>query len=305
VEKWKLSVNVGKCEAAFFSTDDNETSWRPSLAFDGQLLPYNEAPTFLGVKFDRKLTFKAHTANFKNRMQSRNNIMKALSGRDWGLQKEDLRVLFKVCIGAVATYCAPAYLANAASTYRNQLQIAQNAGARVITGCTKDTPTDLLNNEAGLLPIDQYMALATACALDRALRLPEDNPTQGTAKSSSKRRLKTQNSWREMGRDTLRHYELLDIEREQLIPTGASPPWGAGQAIVINDDLNTATKNTDIRSKKYNAAISTIDSLGPANVRIWTHGSAVDSTTNGGSGVVVDSADIDDLVELKIPAGKI
>jgi ribonuclease HI len=260
-----------------------------SLTLDDQPLPFNATPVFLGVQFDRKLTFKDHALKVRAKMRSRNNIMEALSGRNWGLEKEDIRTLFKVYICSVTDYCAAAYLPAPPRPTEIKTKIAQNTGARIITGCTRGTSSGLLNNEAGLLPIEEKNTLLTACAYDRALRLPSDNPSKIAALSETRQRLRSQSSWRENARTTLTEFDLLDAHREDLLPYAPCPPWEAERPLTINDDLNTATRRTDPPARRYKAAIDILDTLDPADIEIWTDGSAIDGCRNGGSCVYVNN----------------
>ena len=70
--KWKLTISVPKCEASFFTTYTQESTWRPNLKIGSEVIPYNKNPKFLGVTYDQQLTFKDHakkwpTAQKRNR----------------------------------------------------------------------------------------------------------------------------------------------------------------------------------------------------------------------------------------------
>ena len=49
--RWKMEIAAKKVDCSFFSTNTHETSWRPSLHFNGQQLECNPSPKFLGVTF--------------------------------------------------------------------------------------------------------------------------------------------------------------------------------------------------------------------------------------------------------------
>ena len=54
--RWRLKLNVSKCETCLFTTDTSETTWRPEVRIDGTTIPHNPNPTFLGVTYDTQLT---------------------------------------------------------------------------------------------------------------------------------------------------------------------------------------------------------------------------------------------------------
>ena len=58
--KWRLPLNPLKCETSFFSLDPYQSRIQPSLYILNTPLQFNPHPTFLGVTFDRTLSFKHH-----------------------------------------------------------------------------------------------------------------------------------------------------------------------------------------------------------------------------------------------------
>ena len=58
---WRLPLNPKKCESSiFFSTDSHQATFEPRLNVLGFPLLFNPTPKFLGVTFDRTLSFGAH-----------------------------------------------------------------------------------------------------------------------------------------------------------------------------------------------------------------------------------------------------
>ena len=55
--KARLILNTPKCETAFFSLDSAEAAWQHIVTIDGRLMFGNPFPVFLGVSYDRQLTF--------------------------------------------------------------------------------------------------------------------------------------------------------------------------------------------------------------------------------------------------------
>ena len=60
-EHWCLLLNPSKCEASFFSVDPHQAN----LLLLGSCLRFNPTPTFLGVTFDRTLSFSKHVSSLK------------------------------------------------------------------------------------------------------------------------------------------------------------------------------------------------------------------------------------------------
>ena len=64
---------------------------------------------FLGLTFDSKLTWKNHVQNIRHSMWWRINAIKAISGRNLGMQSQPLLHHYKMWIRPIALYGAPAY----------------------------------------------------------------------------------------------------------------------------------------------------------------------------------------------------
>ena len=56
-EYWCLPLNPSKCEASFFSVNPHQANLQPNLLLLGSRIRFNLTPHFLGVTFDRTLSF--------------------------------------------------------------------------------------------------------------------------------------------------------------------------------------------------------------------------------------------------------
>ena len=64
-EHWCLPLNPSKCEASFFSVDPHQASLQPNFLLLCFRLRFNLIATFLGVTFDRTLSFFKHVSSLK------------------------------------------------------------------------------------------------------------------------------------------------------------------------------------------------------------------------------------------------
>ena len=106
----KLTLNIEKCEASFFSTDTHEAKYVPKINVQGRDLPYNPTPRFLGVKFDRMLTFRPHIDNVCNTVSDRCRILAVLANKEWGWQPQRLRTVHLALCRSVLTYAAAGWV---------------------------------------------------------------------------------------------------------------------------------------------------------------------------------------------------
>ncbi|GFS10333.1 reverse transcriptase-like protein [Elysia marginata] len=236
--QWKMTLNVEKCEVTHFSKWTKEATWRPTVKLLGQNLSYAEFPTFLGVTFDRQLTFRQHVGRIKQKAAKRINTLRCLAGKSWGSEKEDLRLVY-------LAYIKSAWYPCVSKENREKLEVTQRDAARTITGCTKNTNSKLLINEAGLLPLYVESDIAQATAYERCLRLPGDDPLREIAENPVRRRLKSLGTWRENGKSSAKDSGLEDLPRERLIPVPDIPPWMIPDTFSCSPSLTTSVSETE------------------------------------------------------------
>ena len=94
-EHWCLPLNPSKCEASFFSVDPHQAHLQPNLLQLGSRLRFNPTPTFLGVIFDRTLSFSKHVSSLKAKFFPRFKVLRCISAFTWGPSTESLSVLYK------------------------------------------------------------------------------------------------------------------------------------------------------------------------------------------------------------------
>ena len=63
-EYWCLPLNPRKCKASF-SVDPHQANLQPNLLFFNSRLRFNSTPAFLGVTFDRTVSFSKHVSSLK------------------------------------------------------------------------------------------------------------------------------------------------------------------------------------------------------------------------------------------------
>ena len=100
-EDYVLMLNQSKCEVAFFSTDPAEANWSPSIQLNGQAFAFNRTPTFLGVMYDRTLSFSPQVEAVKARVMGRIRIMASLALKEWGWSRNSLRTIYMATIHSV------------------------------------------------------------------------------------------------------------------------------------------------------------------------------------------------------------
>ena len=66
----------------------------PHLKLDGAILPYADKVKFLGMIFDSKLTWAKRIDDLKLKVKKSINLLRVISGSDWGADKKSLLRLY-------------------------------------------------------------------------------------------------------------------------------------------------------------------------------------------------------------------
>lgn len=156
-----LFISPGKSSATIFTTWSNEKNAQLPISINGSAVPTTQNPKILGVTFDPMLTFEEHTTIIKDRVNKRNNILKALAGTTWGKDKETLLTTYQAIGRSVVNYCAPIFTPMLSNTNWKKLQTCQNMALKVATGCHKISSETHVHAECKMLPIKEHNEMLT------------------------------------------------------------------------------------------------------------------------------------------------
>ncbi|GFR81314.1 reverse transcriptase-like protein [Elysia marginata] len=243
-------------------------------------------------KFSQKRKIKPKKSNPENdlgnqKAAKRINTLRCLAGKSWGSEKEDLRLVYLTYIRSAISYACNAWYPCVSKENREKLEVTQRDAARTITGCTKNTNSKLLINEAGLLPLYVESDIAQATAYERCLRLPGDDPLREIAENPVRRRLKSLGIWRETRKSSAEDSGLEDLPRERLIPVPDIPPWMIPDTFSSSPSLTTSVSKTDPPEAQKAAVEETMKYLAKPDIEIYTDGSAMDGTDYLGGGISI------------------
>jgi len=131
---------------------------------NGEVIPNEDFPRYLGVKLNRALTFKPHLEGLKNKLKTRNNIISKLVGTTWGCKANTLRTSAMALVYSAAEYCAPAWTR---STHSKNIDTQLNRTMRIISGTVKSTQIQWLPVLANITPADLRRKAATHSLLNK------------------------------------------------------------------------------------------------------------------------------------------
>ena len=221
-EYWCLPLNPRKCEASF-SVDPDQANLQPILLLLGSRLRFIPTPTFLGVTFDRTLSFSKHVSSLKAKFFPCLKALRCISASSWGPSKESLSLLYKSFLRPLLTYASPGWFPFLSSTNLTKLERLHRATSRTIIGCLSSCPIPLLLSEASLPLLRVALTHFTFWSYKRALRFPTSFSISGLARLGVKPRL-CRSSWRAFAST---HPLMLPStsSREALLACSSFPPW--------------------------------------------------------------------------------
>ena len=131
----KLNLNLSKCEVSFFSNDSGEAGYQPEVRVEGVALRVNPAPVFLGVMFDRTLSFAPQASRAAAKIRRGARVLGALGGTTWGWRLDKLRRVYLAHTLSAALWGSAGWTPWLKPTNMQVIERAQNACLRRMTGC--------------------------------------------------------------------------------------------------------------------------------------------------------------------------
>ena len=119
----------------------------PQLYLYGSLIPVVDEAKFLGVIFDRKLSFIPHIKYLKAKCLKALNLLKVLSHTSWGADRTVLLHLYRSLIRSKLDYGAIVY-GSAQKSYLAMLDTVHHQGLRLALGAFRTSPVESLYVEA-------------------------------------------------------------------------------------------------------------------------------------------------------------
>ena len=307
LESWakenKMDISIrsdekSKTVSCFYTKDfRSETNNKviPVLKLNGINIFHSLVPKFLGVTVDQGLTFSCHTDEKSKTMKKRNNILRALAGRDWGRDSSNLKSVHVTYTQPVGQYAIGAWGPFASKSNMDKLEVRQREAARVITGCCRDTKTEHLLCEAGLMPMTLLGEQETAIMHERNIRLPSNVPARIAAEATVKKhRLKKKGADgkvikppRERANQILHDMGMHGVTRDQALTHSSIEPWNwQCSNISLNTHLEGCLGKHDTTANIHAAVANILNKIQAADVVSYTDGSVGENNSCGGAGAV-------------------
>ena len=144
----------------------------PDLYLCDTKIPIVPSTKFLGLIFDRKLSFIPHLTYLKARASKALNLLKVVGHYSWGADRTTLLLLYRALVRSKLDYGSVVY-GSARYSYRSTLNTIQNQALRICLGAFRTSPVVSLCVEANEPPLELRRK---KLSIQYAIRL-KGNPT--------------------------------------------------------------------------------------------------------------------------------
>lgn len=155
--KWKIKVNATKTQAIIF-TFNNRRIRIPSkpLLSQNSTIEWSKSINYLGIKFDKKQTFKCHIDNAIIKANKCFRALLPLLASKSHLSTINKTLIYTAVIRPILAYGAPVW-SSAAQTHIKKINTLQNKILKTINNLPRRTPTYLLEQYTNIQSFDKFL----------------------------------------------------------------------------------------------------------------------------------------------------
>ena len=247
----------------------------PHLTLDGSVLPVVEETKFLGLIFDRKLTFLPHINYLKAKCLKALNLLKVVGNTNWGADRKVMLRLYRSLIRSKLDYGSIVY-GSARKSYLEKLDPVHNQGLRLALGAFRTSPAESLYVEANEPSLSQRRDKLSLQYITK-LKSNPSNPAYNVVFNPNYKDLfsnkpKAIPSFGIRMEPKMENAKVdLDLIAEYKVPE--TPPWTLEKPKVIFDLTSHQKSNTD--SLIFQSKFNELKSKFPHHSHIYTDGSKI------------------------------
>ena len=285
-KSWCVTINREKSTATLFSLSTKE--FASKLMLGDTPLKMEDQQTYLGVTFDKRMTWKQHIQNAEAKARRKMNIMRKLAGTHWGANEKILKTIYQGSVRPHLEYGSCSWMTAAKSHHQN-LNRVQNQALRIITGAMRSTPIQKMEAITSIPPLSARRECKALLQANK-YRCSKDHPMNTRLQQLSSGRLKRSSYIKETRALVKKHQAKLPAQEESL-PPPEGPPWENGtEKYTISTSvpyLTTKEEHSELSKKALTLAMLEERYPQEAWIRVYTDGSATDAVLRGGAGVYI------------------
>src|SRR5206468_1916036 len=174
-DDWGLQISLKKSSVVIF-THRVKYNVTP-IVYKGNPLKVEDKIKFLGMIFDKRLSWQSHVQYIVGRCAARLNLMRSLTGTRWGASKTALLTVYRALIRSLLDYGAEA-LASASQGVMAKFDSVQYRALKISCGAMAGTALEALQSECGELPL-ALRRLRQQLRYSVKIQSMADHPTAG------------------------------------------------------------------------------------------------------------------------------
>jgi ribonuclease HI len=125
----------------------------PNIHFAGKAIDVCDEVKFLGIIFDKKLTFKPHIMHLRKKCERSLNILRVLSNTSWGADRNCLLRIYKSLIRSKLDYGSVVY-GSARKSNLQKLNAIHHSALRLCIGAFRTSPVESLYVDSCEAPLN-------------------------------------------------------------------------------------------------------------------------------------------------------
>ena len=149
----------------------NAVNREPDIYMSGNRLKVVEEKKFLGLIWDKRLTWVKHIKHIKKNCTKRLDLLKIIANRDWGADKVTMMRIYRSVIRSKLDYGCQAY-ASAKPNILRMLDAVHHAGIRLSLGAFRSSPVQSMYVESSEPSLSSRRDIVGLQHYARLLRLP-------------------------------------------------------------------------------------------------------------------------------------
>ena len=260
--KWKL--------------DGTDMTELPKFKLLNEDIEWVKSHKYLGLTVDApNLTWNKHIEEVSRSANQRLNMMRAVAGTSWGVDRDTLINFYTVYIRPKITYGITA-IASTSTTTLGILEKIQNTALRISLGARNTSPIVSLQAEANVPPLSLHIKEICSKYYYKLRTLPEDHPTSAVLEDNTIR----DKTWSKLNKkpfikrskDILHFWQLPNniLVKTKIYPS--TPPWKE-QLISLQEQMTDPITKETSKEEKLAITQNMIHSKYNEYLKIYTDGS--------------------------------
>ena len=150
IHNFRISIN--KTNAVLFRKGTSKTII-PEIVLNNEVIPRKDKVKYLGIIIHQNLNWKHHIDDVIGKAQKGMNVLRAICGTTWGADPVSLLMMYRGMIRSHLDFgCQLISPSSKDNLYK--LDKIQYQAIRILTGCMKSTPINVLLAETSEMPLE-------------------------------------------------------------------------------------------------------------------------------------------------------